>query len=152
MVLPFHCPGADTKSEILCAGLLDTITAKLAELQRFRTELSVVPTSEIIGQRVTTADEARRVFGVDLVISGSVLREGDTTRIPLQLIDTQKLRQIRSRTLTTENSADFVLQDQVVATIEVPAIHHGRLRPEAKKSTSPHRKKAKSWSKTSICR
>jgi serine/threonine-protein kinase len=118
VVLPFHCPGADTKSEILCAGLLDTITAKLAELQRFRTELSVVPTSEIIGQRVTTADEARRVFGVDLVISGSVLREGDTTRIPLQLIDTQKLRQIRSRTITTENSADFVLQDQVVATIE----------------------------------
>jgi serine/threonine-protein kinase len=118
VVLPFNCPGADAKSEALCAGLLDTITAKLAELQRFRTALSVVPTSEILGQRVATADAARRVFGVDLVISGSVLREGDSIRVPLQLVDAERLRQIRSRTITAEGTAGFVLQDQVVATIE----------------------------------
>ena len=118
VVLPFNCPGAEAKSEALCAGLLETITAKLAELQRFRPALSVVPTSEIIGQRVTTADAARRVFGVDLVISGSVLREGGSIRIPLQLVDAERLRQLRSRTITTESSASFVLQDQVVATIE----------------------------------
>jgi serine/threonine-protein kinase len=118
VVLPFNCPGADQKSEVLCAGLLDTITAKLAELRRFRTALSVVPTSEILGQRVTTAGAARRMFGVDLVISGSVFRDGDSIRVPLQLVDAERLRQIRSRTITAESTAGFVLQDQVVATIE----------------------------------
>ena len=46
VVLPFNCPAEDTASELMCIGLLDTVTAKLAELRRFRSSLSVVPASE----------------------------------------------------------------------------------------------------------
>ena len=118
LVLPFNCPGANAEAELLCSGLLDTVTAKLAELRRFRSALSVVPASEVRGQGVNNADIARRVFGVDLVVSGSVLRENAHLRIPIELVDASQLRQIRSRTITTEQTAEFVLQDRVIAAIE----------------------------------
>jgi len=118
LVLPFNCPGANAEAELLCSGLLDTVTAKLAELRRFRSALSVVPASEVRGQGVNNADIARRVFGVDLVVSGSVLRENAHLRIPIELVDASQLRQIRSLTITTEQTAEFVLQDRVIAAIE----------------------------------
>jgi tetratricopeptide (TPR) repeat protein len=118
VVLPFSCPGAGPEAEILCAGLVDTVTARLGELRRFRRTLSVVPVSEVRAQGVASADMARRVFGVDLVISGSVLRENGSVRIPIELVDAARLRQIRSRTITSEKTADFILQDRVISAIE----------------------------------
>ena len=118
LVLPFNCPGADGETELLCAGLLDTVTAKLTEMQRFESSLSVVPVSEVRGRRVISADMAHRIFGVDLVVTGSVLREDANIRIPIELVDATRLRQIRSRTITADNATDFVLQDRVVAALE----------------------------------
>jgi tetratricopeptide (TPR) repeat protein/TolB-like protein len=118
LVLPFNCPGAEAETDSLCAGLLDTVTAKLSELRRFRSELSVVPTSEVRGKRIQSAEDAHRIFAVDLVVTGTVMRSGDSLRIPLELIDAARLRQIRSRLLTTEVSGEFVLQDRVVAAVE----------------------------------
>ena len=118
VVLPFNCPGSEPEAETLCTGLLDTVTARLAELRRFQSSLSVVPVSEVRAQRVGSADMARRIFGVDLVVSGSVLREDGNIRIPIELVDAGRLRQIRSRTLTSQEAADFVLQDRVIAAVE----------------------------------
>jgi serine/threonine-protein kinase len=118
LVLPFNSPGQDVEVTVLCDGLLDTVTAKLSELRRFRSALSIVPTSEVRGRKIRSAEDARHVFGVDLVITGSVMRSGEALRIPLELIDATRLRQMRSRLLTTEVSAEFVLQDRVAAAIE----------------------------------
>ena len=118
LVLPFNCPGTDSETDLLCEGLLDTVTAKLTEMRRFGSSLSVVPVSEVRGRRVISADMAHRIFGVDLVVTGSVLREQASIRIPIELVDATRLRQIRSRTITSENATDFVLQDRVVAALE----------------------------------
>lgn len=118
VVLPFNCPGVDAEAELMCNGLLDIVTARLAELRRFRSNLLVVPASEVRGQGVHSADIAHRIFGVDLVVTGSILRESENIRIPIELVDASQLRQIRSRTITGEQTADFVLQDRVVAAIE----------------------------------
>jgi len=118
LVLPFNCPGTDSETDLLCAGLLDTVTAKLTEMRRFGSSLSVVPVSEVRGRRVISADMAHRIFGVDLVVTGSVLREEASIRIPIELVDATQLRQIRSRTITADNTTDFVLQDRVVAALE----------------------------------
>jgi tetratricopeptide (TPR) repeat protein len=118
LVLPFNSPGEDAQITLLCDGLLDTVTAKLSELRRFRSALSVVPTSEVRGRKVQSAEDAHRIFGVDLVVTGSVMRSGNTLRVPLELIDAARLRQMRSRLLTTEISSEFVLQDRIAAAIE----------------------------------
>ncbi len=118
LVLPFNCPGEAMEADYLCRGLLETVTAKLSELGRFRSEFSVVPTSEVRGKKIRSAEDAHRMFGVDLVVSGTLVRSGDSVRIPLELVDAVRLRQIRSRLLTTEVGAGFVLQDEVVAALE----------------------------------
>jgi tetratricopeptide (TPR) repeat protein len=87
-------------------------------LHRFESSLSVVPVSEVRSQRVISADMAHRIFGVDLVVTGSVLREEASIRIPIELVDATQLRQIRSRTITAEDASDFVLQDRVVEALE----------------------------------
>ncbi len=118
VVLPFNCPAGDTRAELMCIGLLDTVTAKLAELRRFRTSLSVVPASEVRFNKISSADMAHRIFGVDLVVTGSVLRESNLVRIPVQLVDAVTIRQLRSRIITSEDNAQFVLQDRVATAIE----------------------------------
>jgi serine/threonine-protein kinase len=117
-VLPFNCPGDDPETEDLCSGLLDTVTAKLAELRRFQSSLSVVPASEVRGQGIHSADSARRIFGIDLVVTGSVLRENGSFRIPIELVDADQLRQIRSLTITVERTTEFVLQDRVITAVQ----------------------------------
>jgi len=117
LVLPFACHSESDEETLLCEGLLETVTARLAEVRRFNTSLSVVPTSEVRGQNIATAGEARRVFGVDLVIDGGVQWDGSSLRIPLQLVDAERLRQLRSRLLTVDPPSNFVLQDQVVTAI-----------------------------------
>ena len=118
LVLPFNCVGGEPQLSRLCAGVLDTVTTKLAELQRFRSELSVVPASEVRTRGVASAGEAHKIFGVDLVVTGSIQHDGDTVRVPLQLVDAEHLRELRSRVLTTELVADFVLQDRIVEALE----------------------------------
>ena len=117
LVLPFACHAENPEEELLCEGLLETVTARLSGVRQFSASLSVVPTSEVRGQHIATAGEARRVFGVDLVIDGGVQWDGRNLRIPLQLVDAERLRQIRSRLLTVEPTSNFVLQDQVVAAV-----------------------------------
>ncbi len=118
LVLPFDCRSQEDEAVHVCEGLLDTVTAKLTELRRFRSSLSVVPASEVRAQKVGSAEDAHRVFGVELVLTGSVQRDGETLRIALQLVDANLRRQLRARTITTERTADFVLQDQVVSVVE----------------------------------
>jgi tetratricopeptide (TPR) repeat protein len=52
------------------------------------------------------------------VLTGSVQRELDMLRVPLQLIDASELRQIRSHLITTDRATGFVLQDEVMTAVE----------------------------------
>ncbi len=118
LVLPFTCLDSSDRSDQLCEGLFETITVRLAEMRRFDTSLLVVPSSEVLGQGVTSAQQARRIFGVDLVVAGTIQRDGENLRVPLQLVDTATLRQVNSQLITAAESSDFILQDRVVSAIE----------------------------------
>ena len=118
LVLPFECHASDDATVQLCEGLLDTVTNKLTALRQYRSALSVVPVSEVRWQRVASADDAHRIFGVDLVMTGGVQREGTNFRVSLELVDATQLRQVSSRMVTTGEEHDFVIQDRVVAAVE----------------------------------
>ncbi len=117
-VLPFECGSEDERAVQICRGLMDTLTARLGQLRQFRSTVSVVPMSEIRARSIRSADDARKVFGVDLVLTGSVLREIDQLRVPIQLIDAAELRQIRSHLVTTDLATGFILQDEVVTAVQ----------------------------------
>jgi serine/threonine-protein kinase len=108
-VLPFRNIGDDPANKAFCDGLLEIVTSKITGMEPMQKTLWVVPASEVIGQGVTSASDAKRRFGANLVIAGSVQREGEVMQVTLNLIDASSSRQIQSEVirLTATSLARF---------------------------------------------
>ena len=113
-VLPFDVVGNDPAVRILADGLVETLTSKLTQIEDFQGKLTVVPASEIRGRNITSAEAARRVYGVNLVITGSAQRWSDRIQFTLNLVDTAKVRQIASRTVDYDAAKPIALRDGAV--------------------------------------
>ncbi|HZU41628.1 MAG TPA: tetratricopeptide repeat protein, partial [Terriglobales bacterium] len=73
--------------------------------------------SEIRNENVTTVDQARREFGVNLVLEGSLAQSGNTVRINYALVDATKLRQLRGDVITAQAGDPFAVEDKVVDSV-----------------------------------
>ena len=69
---------------------------RLAQLERFRGSLWVVPSSNVRQAGVTVAERAGRACGVTLVITGSLQRLGDRLRLNASLVDATQQKQLRA--------------------------------------------------------
>ncbi len=116
-VLPFVAPAQDTESQALSDGVVETLTSKLTQLQRFHGDLWVVPASEVRQAEVTSASAARRTFGVSLVLTGSIQRVGERLRVTANLVDAGTLRQLRASSLDQGDSDLLGLQDGLVTEV-----------------------------------
>jgi len=116
-VLPFANVGSDPANQAFCDGLVEILSSKLSQLEQFQRALTVIPASEIRGEGISSAREARQIFGATLVITGSVQRTDNRLRITINLVDPQTLRQLKARSLDTEVHAVSVLQDGVVLAV-----------------------------------
>lgn len=114
-VIPFVNLGYPAASPVFCEGLVETITSKLTQLADLTSPLSVVPSSEVRDKSVASAAQARRMFGIDLAVTGSVQNYGDRVRITLNLVDAAHERQLRSAVINEKMSDLPVLQDLIVA-------------------------------------
>jgi serine/threonine-protein kinase len=124
-VLPFTSIGGDPKDQVYCDGLTEIVTSGLMQIRsRGEKTLSIVPSTEIRGDTIRTADKARQRFGATLVITGVVERDSDQTRINMYLIDAQHLRQLGSRSIDARRLTRVRLQDtavgMLVAMLDVP--------------------------------
>ncbi len=124
-VLPFTSIGGDPKDQVYCDGLTEIVTLGLMQLRsRGGTPLSVVPSTEIRGDTIRTADKARLRFGATLVITGIVERDTDQMHIVIDLIDAQNLRQLSSKSIDARRLTRVRLQDttfgMLVAMLDVP--------------------------------
>ncbi len=113
-VLPFRALGGDNATNALGAGMTETLTAQLAQVSD-RDQLQLVSTREIEAQGIRTAEEARREFGVDLVLEGSLQQAGSQLRINCSLVDANTHRQLGARSLTAAVGDILGLEDRVVA-------------------------------------
>ena len=114
-VLPFANINGDAPNQALSDGLAEVLTTRLTQLEQFSGGLRVVPASEVRQQKVASASEARRVFGVTLAVSGSVQRSGDRLRLTLNVIDTATLRQVKADTIELPLHDPVGMQDEVLA-------------------------------------
>ncbi len=114
VVLPFVNVGGDPANQAFCDGLTYTLTSKLTQLEQFHGALLVVPASDVVRRQVSSAEEARNEFGVNLALTGSVQRTGDHVRLTVNLVDAGSLRQLRSLTLDGDATDPSLLQDHVV--------------------------------------
>ena len=72
-------------------GLTRSLTSNLSELEPFHEKLLVVSASEVYGDDVTTAAQARKLFGVDYVVTGSLHRQGGGWVLLIDLVDADDL-------------------------------------------------------------
>ncbi|MGA8182917.1 MAG: protein kinase [Terriglobia bacterium] len=112
-VLPFSVIGGDAGDNAFSRGLAETLSAKLTQLSSGRS-VQVVPVRELSARHVETPSDARRVFGVNLVLTGSLERAGNRFRISYALVNPSSGFQVSADTLTLPASNPFGIEDQVV--------------------------------------
>jgi serine/threonine protein kinase/Flp pilus assembly protein TadD/TolB-like protein len=112
-VLPFSVTGGNPADSAFGRGLAETVAAKLTQLSP-GPSLMVVPVSDMTEQHITTAREAQKEFGANLVLSGNLQRAGDLFRISYALIDPSSARQVYADTITLAASNPFGIEDRVV--------------------------------------
>jgi len=113
-VLPIDTMGQDAATNALGVGLMETLTAKLAEASD-TDSIQVVSSRDLRDQGVKTAEDAQRQFGTDLVLESSLQKEGQTIRVNSLLVDARTHRQLAARTITVAAGDSFGLQDRVVS-------------------------------------
>jgi tetratricopeptide (TPR) repeat protein/TolB-like protein len=124
-VLPFTNIGNDPTNQVYCDGFTEIVTYGLMQLRsRGGTPLSVVPSIEIRGDTIKTAEKAYQRFGATLVLTGIVERDTDQVHIIMNLIDAQNLRQLNSKSIDARRLTHARLQDTtvsiLVAMLDVP--------------------------------
>lgn len=129
-VLPFQNIGGGPDGQAFCDGVVESLTGKLSQLQRFQKALWVVPSSELRAQPVSSASQASQVFGATLVITGSMQRTGPALRLITNLIDAASRKQLGSRTVETRIDNITELQDAAIE--RVTEMLQLELDPEAK--------------------
>jgi eukaryotic-like serine/threonine-protein kinase len=112
-VLPFSPMADDSSSRAFCNGLTETVTAKLTQLTDSY-PLQVVPTSEVRAEGVSSVEQARKNFGVGLVLEGSLHNSGNKVRVTYTLVDAKTNRQLHAETVDADVSDAFAVEDRVV--------------------------------------
>ncbi len=112
-VLPFAPTGDDPGARAFCDGLTETLAAKLTQLSGSY-PLQVVPTSEIRAESITSVEQARKDFGVTLVLEGSLHSSGSQVRVTYSLVDAKTRRQLHAETVDANAGDAFAVEDRVV--------------------------------------
>ena len=113
-VLPFENLGLD---QSLVDGLVYTVTSKLAQMEQFQSEMSVVPASDVYSQDINDSKSAASLLNVNRVISGSVQRTPGGFRLTVDLIDASTGRVADSRTLDVSSASIADLPRGVISAL-----------------------------------
>jgi len=113
-VVPFAIVGDAAARQSFSDGLLETLTSRLTQLEQFQDALWVIPASEVREQKISSARQARKAFGVTLAVTGSMQRTEDKVRVTLNLVDAESERQLRSFVIDDYAANVSALQDSVV--------------------------------------
>jgi serine/threonine-protein kinase len=116
-VLPFTPVGSEDRTRAFGVGLVMSLSSQLSALEPFREAFWVVPPGDVLQAKALSAKEARQMFGVDLVISGSVEATGNRIRVTAIVSDAKSQRMLRSGQMTEAAADSFALQDDLVSLV-----------------------------------
>lgn len=113
-VLPFQVIGSAESTRTMADGLVEILAAALSDFERFQGSIAAVPSSEIRRRAITSPEEARRVYGVSQVITGSARPAGENVEFTLTLVDAATLRQIGAQTFLYDVHNPMASRNQAV--------------------------------------
>ncbi len=114
-VLPFDNIGSNPENAALAEGLMDSLAGRLSNLDVGNQSLWVVPNSVVRRRKVTDPADALSQLGANLVVKGSVQRDGNDIHLTVNLIDTKNLRQIGSADVEDRTGDLSTLEDEAVS-------------------------------------
>ncbi len=115
-VLPFHAVDSDPQTTAFGNGLTETLNARLTQLSQ-KHALQVIPASEVRSRGISTLQQARQEFGVNLGLEISLHRAGEMIRVTYSLVDAGTSRQIGAGTVTARAADPFAVEDQVTDSV-----------------------------------
>jgi tetratricopeptide (TPR) repeat protein len=113
VVVPFTLVGEPAPNRAFAAGLLETVTSKLTQLEPTAHSLSVIPASEDRRARVESAHDVRLAFGATLAVTGSLQILSELVRVTINLVDATREVQLKSVMIDREPSAIARLQESI---------------------------------------
>jgi eukaryotic-like serine/threonine-protein kinase len=116
IVLPFEAVPDDTKLTSFGNGLVDTLTAKLAQLSGNH-PLLVVSAGEIRLRNVTSLAQGHQEFGADTGLRLGLQRSGDLVRVSYSLIEAKSGRVIKAGSADIPVTDPFAIEDQITKTV-----------------------------------
>jgi tetratricopeptide (TPR) repeat protein len=116
-ILPISNLTEENTQQAYLDGLVETVSSKLTQLNSAATKIWIVPFSEIQRERILSAEDARKEFGVNLAVTGSCQPQAERTQFIFNLVDTKKLRQISSRIIEGHLSESVALQESILNTL-----------------------------------
>ncbi len=115
-ILPFTPASNDPNSRAFAQGLTETLAVRLTQLTSFY-PLQIVSSREISADEIKTAEQARKNFGVNLVLEGNLRESKNLMRVSYSLVDTASLTELRGDTVTVESSKPFDVEDRVLQSV-----------------------------------
>jgi len=110
-VLPFRNLGTGTADDYLAGGMTDAVTTELAKLGVSKV-ISETSVAQFKDTKKSVPDIAR-TLGVDAIVEGAVLREGNQVRITVQLIGGDTDRHLWAESYQRQMTDILALQDEV---------------------------------------
>src|SRR6202012_2006125 len=92
-ILPFTARSNTAEDVAFGNGLAGIISARLAALG---TKLQIIPDDDVRQNRVATATDAKKTFGVEAVLTGEVERQPSGSAVKIHLVYTNSGRVVRS--------------------------------------------------------
>jgi tetratricopeptide (TPR) repeat protein/TolB-like protein len=129
-VLPFEVRGNDEKTRTIADGLVEVLTGALSDgksSSKGQQSLVTVPAGEIQRRAISTPAEARRVFGVNYVVTFSAQPVAESAaagkiNFTLRLIDAATLAEAGSQTFVYDPASPIKSRDRAVTT-EMKLLH-----------------------------
>ena len=110
-VLPFQNIGNDVANQAFTDGVVESLTSKLSQLERFQKSFWIVPSSD--ARKVTGLDDAYRNLNITLAVTGSIQHVENGVVLTANLVDAKNHKQLASRTIRAKSGNLDRLQDQV---------------------------------------
>ena len=115
-VLPFKPVGDAARDEALELGLADSLIARFSALPDLCVR-SIAAVSRYVGSGLDAVERGRQL-GVDVVLEGTMQRDGDRLRLSVRLLDVGSGQALWSQTLEPPIQGLFALEDAVASRVE----------------------------------
>ena len=116
VVLPFDAVSDDAKLTAFGNGLVNTLTAKLAQLSENH-PLQVVSVGELRQKSVTDLAQARQEFGADTGLHVALQRSGDLVRVTYSLTDAKNGKVVKAEATDAPVTDPFAIEDEVTKAV-----------------------------------